>query len=311
MDSIETRQREIASKLERFLQVYLPRHEAREVYHYALLPPGKLLRPLLVRSIAWDLGNDNPQAHAYFELFVEVHHVYTLVHDDLPCMDDDANRRGRPATHHRFNEWKALLTGDGLNVLSYRLLSLIESPRLSWLMRYCTWALGPKGLIHGQYLDLSMEMNDSFEQLITTHRLKTSRLMQTAIVGSALLNEDICFKTLKSLHRLGEHLGIAFQLLDDLCELKAHELSHHESLVNPFLVHRNQCIVELEYRLQKVESLLNNHKLFYTRDVLKDYFQKTDRLIMAHEQTIRTYIGDLLGPIQKILHRLCLGDNVL
>lgn len=311
MDTIEICQREITNNLQNVLLTHLPHHPAREIYHYALLPPGKLFRPLLVRSVAWDLNNYQPPAHFYFELFVEVYHVHTLVHDDLPCMDDDPIRRGRPAAHRKFNEWKALLAGDGLAHLSYRILSLIESQSLPSLLRYSTWALGPKGPIQGQYQDLALEMNQSFPQLIATYRLKTSRLIQAAVVGSGILSSHTSVKVLKDLHRLGEHLGIAFQLFDDLCELTVKDLSDHESKINPFLIYQGRCEAELQYRLQKIANLLSRYQLFHTQKVLADYLHKTNHIITENQQTIKDHIGELLGPIQKVLHRLSFCDNTL
>ena len=312
MEAIEKCRRDITTHLKNFLSTHLPRHEAKEIYHYALLPPGKLLRPLLVRAVAWDLKDYHWPAHSYLELFVEVHHVYTLIHDDLPCMDNDSIRRGRLATHRKFNEGKALLTGDGLAHLSYRILSLIESPRLPTLLRYSTWALGPKGLIQGQYQDLYEKINQSFSQIVNTHRLKTSRLMQASIVGSGILSEKASLKSLKDLHRLGEHLGIAFQLLDDLGELTVQDLSDHESQVNPFLSYPRPCIDELQHRLKKIEGLLSGHQLFYTQKVLEDYFQKINRMINENRPTIKDYMGEeLLRPVQKVLHRLSSSNDTL
>ena len=290
MDSIEKCREDIIIDLKKNLSVHLPHHEASQIYRYALLPPGKLFRPLLVRSVAWDERGYRQKSHCFLELFVEIHHVYTLVHDDLPCMDDDSMRRGRESIHRKFNEWKALLVGDGLNTLSYRILSLIESHRFPLLLRYITWALGPKGLILGQYEDLSSRAN-SFRKLMMTYNLKTSRLIQTALVGSSLLCEDTPLKKVKDLHRLGEHLGISFQLLDDLCELTLEEASNHESQINPFLHHLDFCAQELEIRLQKMEAILNTYQLSYTKKVLDDYLKKTVHLIDDHEEMLKKRIG--------------------
>ena len=312
MEAIEKCRREITAHLQNFLSTHLPRHQAKEIYYYSLLPPGKLLRPLLVRAVATDLKDYQCPAHSYLELFVEVHHVYTLIHDDLPCMDNDSIRRGRPTVHCKFDEGKALLTGDGLAHLSYRILSLIESPRLPSLLRYSTWALGPKGLIQGQYQDLSQEMNQNFSKLVDTHRLKTSRLIQTSIVGAGILSERASLKALKDLHRLGEHLGIAFQLLDDLEELAAEVLSNHESKINPFLTYPSPCAHELQYRLEKMEGLLRCYQLFHTQKVLGDYFKKTNRMLSQKRDNIKDYIGtELLRPIQEILHGLSFNNDTL
>ena len=235
---------------------------------------------------------------------MEIHHAYTLVHDDLPCMDDDAVRRGRPSTHRQFGEWQALLAGDGLSTLSYRALSLIKSPQLPRLLRYTSWALGPKGLIGGQHLDLSGEMTRSFSQLMATHKLKTSRLMQVALVGSGLLTEGADLRTLKTPHRLGEYLGISFQLLDDLGELGDEQLPARESQINSFLVHGERCEMELRRCLEGVVDILDRHQLRHTKKVVVDYLHHVSAKLSRSESLIKERAGESLGSVQQILHRL-------
>ena len=141
----------LTSHLKTHLQHGLPRHPIGEVYRYAVLPPGKLFRGLLVMGMARDHNVDekeleNPwSSHSLLASFVEIHHAYTLVHDDLPCMDDDDMRRGRSSLHKRFGQWRAILVGDGLMGLGYHLISLMESPRQRELLRFVSWATGPQG----------------------------------------------------------------------------------------------------------------------------------------------------------------------
>ena len=124
LDSIQD---EISQNLKLHLKQCIPNQLMKEVYEYCVLPPGKLFRPKLVYAIAKDLSEKTnlqiTQNHKYLASFVEVHHAYTLVHDDLPCMDDDDFRRGKPSAHKAYGEWKALLAGDGLLNVSYELLS--------------------------------------------------------------------------------------------------------------------------------------------------------------------------------------------
>ena len=113
---------EIENTLSYHLDLLLPHHKSREVYEYATLPGGKLFRPCLVWSILYDLDptlykksvQDKNSSHAKLASAVEFHHSYTLLHDDLPCMDDDTIRRGKACTHLVFGQWQALLAGDGL-----------------------------------------------------------------------------------------------------------------------------------------------------------------------------------------------------
>ena len=190
-----------SSQLENMLTHHLvrnlPNHKILDVYLYACLPGGKLFRPHLVWSVLQDLNPELAQSsslnldsnHALLSSGVEFHHTYTLLHDDLPSMDNDLLRRGKPCTHIAFAEWQALLAGDGLLNLSYQLLSKIKHPRSNELFRFFSWALGPKGLIHGQVMDLAHEMNESFQNTLRTHELKTARLIQVSILGSAIIVE--------------------------------------------------------------------------------------------------------------------------
>lgn len=309
MIDIKSAQRDIEYFIDKSLNSFTPKHSFQEVYRYSLLPAGKLFRPLLVRSIALDLDKHNKD-HEFLEAFVEVHHVYTLIHDDLPCMDDDNERRGRASSHIKFNEWKALLAGDGLLNLSFHLVSQINSSQ-PFIARYLSWCTGPKGLIQGQVLDLGLEMTNDFSTLLKTHELKTSRLIQVALTGSAIVSEAP-FSFCKDMHRLGLHLGIAFQLLDDLCELVDTELSTHEASVNPFLKFPDHVAGELSKRLDTIENLLEKHKLKSTKTVLGAYFSKTNSIVENDLNPItKHYAKDKLEPIISTLHRLCLADNTL
>jgi geranylgeranyl pyrophosphate synthase len=138
-------------------------------------------------------------------------------------MDNDDVRRGRATTHKKFGEWNAILTGDLLLNLSYQLIFSIRNlseKELQMLGKIFSHSLGGKGLIHGQYLDLSKEMNSSLDSLILTHKLKTARLIQVALIGGAILSGHSENSELKKIAKLGENIGIIFQLLDDLSELK-------------------------------------------------------------------------------------------
>jgi len=266
------------------LQKSLPHHKIRDVYFYATLPGGKFFRPGLVWSIAQDLNHDlfnkskkdDISNHALLASSVELHHTYTLLHDDLPCMDDDKVRRGKPCTHIAFGEWQALLAGDGLLNVSYQLISKMKHPRSMDLLKFFSWACGPKGLIHGQTLDLSLEMSESFENILRTHELKTARLIQVAILGSALLSFDNKnLKLEKNLFKYSKLLGINFQLLDDLSELADHEVSEHEFQVNPWLKFPKET-----YRVTSGNLGQFNHikklipELTNTNLVVEEYYQK-------------------------------------
>ncbi len=226
----------------------------RETLLYAVLPAGKLFRPRLTEAMARDLGA--PQGDAlHLGLALELHHAYSLVHDDLPCMDDDDVRRGRPATHKAFGEWKALLAGDALLALSYAELERLTHPRAAQVRRLFHWATGPKGLVLGQWIDLGLEAKGA-TGAVRMHELKTGRLMQIACAGVGLLSPtDVAVK--QGL-RLGAAIGVAFQLLDDLDDLAGEGPSPHETAVNPFLVAPTETAAALTHARGVLQQRLAN-----------------------------------------------------
>ncbi len=265
--------------LEQHLSLILPNHSIKDVYQYALFPPGKLFRPLLVAAIAYDIDGNFSNNHQLLASVIEMHHAYTLIHDDLPCMDDDDKRRDKPSTHIAFGEWQALLVGDGLLAASYQLLSKIHSPQQQEIFRFISWALGPKGLIQGQVMDLSNESHNSFDNILTTHKLKTSRLIQAALIGSLLLSGSYKNKKLYlDIYRLGHNLGISFQLLDDLSEIDEGKIGIHEQEINPFFQYPDQAKRALLDTKQRVEKILKKHKMNNLEILVEKYYLKNMRL---------------------------------
>ncbi|MGZ3788689.1 MAG: polyprenyl synthetase family protein [Bacteriovorax sp.] len=300
---------EIENTLRSHLRLLLPRHKSSEVYEYATLPGGKLFRPSLVWSTLKDLNPllfESSKAnefspHALLASAVELHHSYTLIHDDLPCMDNDTMRRGKPCTHIVYGEWQALLAGDGLLNLSYQLLSKSRNPRTLELLRFFSWALGPKGLIHGQVLDLSHEMTESFEQTLRTHELKTARLIQVAILGSAVLANERDSKKEKKLWNYSRLLGINFQLIDDLSELTEADLSEHEKDVNPWLHHPEKALNETIRALKTFNELSGELKLSSTNQIIDQYYQKMHSAITAHQAIIENHLDKRIDLLPVVL----------
>ena len=290
---------QIEKTLQTHLNQFLPHHKIREVYEYATLPGGKLFRPNLVWSILIDLNRpqylsssqrpDSP--HALLASAVEFHHSYTLIHDDLPCMDDDKERRGKPCTHITFGEWKALLAGDGLLNLSYQLIAKSSHHRTLELIRFFSWALGPKGLIHGQVMDLSLEMSHSFENTLRTHELKTARLIQVSILGSAILASDKNLAREKKLWKYSRLLGINFQLIDDLSELSEATLSDHEISVNPWLHNPEMVFMEMLKNLTRFNQLSSDLNLIQTNKIVCDYYHKMLGIITLNQIIIEQHLN--------------------
>lgn len=305
----------LGHNLSHHLNGNLPIHSIAEVYQYAVLPAGKLFRPLLVWSIANDFAPIHEKKnflhlplqsdHAYLASLVEIHHAYTLIHDDLPCMDDDQMRRGRPCTHIQFNEWKALLAGDGLLNISYQLLSKIKSEAMPLIFKIFSWAVGPKGLIQGQVLDLNEEMTNSFSLLKRTHELKTGRLIQFSMIGSYLLLANTKggtsqYKTARDLGKLGYSMGLVFQLLDDLTEMTDQTLSEHEIKVNPWPRFSEQTYTELMKQMKVIDQLIKCYELESFSHVLGLYYQKISQLITSNKQHLENHLHSFGFDLKKI-----------
>ena len=151
---------------------------------YASGPGGKNFRAQLALNIFQDLNSEanKDEDILKFAIALELHHLYTLIHDDLPCMDNDDYRRGKLSLHKKFGEFQAVLIGDGLSLLSIRALSEMKSFKAIKLIQWCTKLCGLQGLIYGQYLDLTAPSKTEFKQHLLINELKTSRLMQLTCI---------------------------------------------------------------------------------------------------------------------------------
>lgn len=284
----------IILNMEAALARYLPHHSVREIYHYALFPPGKLFRPLLAISLFQDCQGSSGDEKDLLTLAsaLEFHHAYTLIHDDLPSMDNDDYRRGKLTVHKKFSEWQAILVGDGLLSLSYQLInSLNEQPTSLLIRRLFAHLLGPKGLIHGQILDLSLPKGKkpTLAELCTIHKLKTSRLITMAILGGALLAEEISAKKFKDFYRLGDSVGLIFQLLDDLQELGTKNFNPHEKEVNAFYLHNEETLSLLKIELMRIKTIVAQYELKNCKIILQSYLQQI-RPQIEHYPEILPYL---------------------
>jgi geranylgeranyl diphosphate synthase type II len=199
-----------------------PEDESPEILHkamrYSVLAGGKRLRPLLCLAACEACGAPTNTA-LLPALAVEILHTYTLIHDDLPCMDDDDLRRGRPTSHKVFGEANALLAGDALLTLTFEWLarSQPQPPRTpADLVRTLAEAAGHRGVIAGQIEDLAAEgAAPSAARVESIHRLKTAALLRASVLLGGLsagADDD----HLAALARYGEAAGLAFQIADDL-----------------------------------------------------------------------------------------------
>ncbi|WP_047349634.1 MULTISPECIES: polyprenyl synthetase family protein [unclassified Diaphorobacter] len=192
-----------------------------EAMRYAVLDGGKRLRPLLVLAACEAVGG-NAQAALRAACAVELIHAYSLVHDDMPCMDNDVMRRGKPTVHVRFGEARALLAGDALQALAFELLTPEDGVPPAMQARLCrelARAAGADGMAGGQAIDLaSVGLQLSEDQLRQMHRLKTGALLQASVVMGAVCGQTP-EGTLRALSDYGAAMGLAFQVVDDVLDV--------------------------------------------------------------------------------------------
>lgn len=188
---------------------------------YVTLGGGKRVRPLLAFASA-KLGNANEQALQAAIASVEMIHVYSLVHDDMPPMDNDSLRRGKPTCHIAYDEATALLVGDALQSLAFDLLSQtgeIDAKRQLMMVQTLAKASGSLGMAGGQAIDLSnVGLDLTQAELENMHRLKTGALIAAAVRLGALSCPEIGEAELKALDIYAQNLGLAFQVIDDVLD---------------------------------------------------------------------------------------------
>ena len=200
-----------------------------EAMRYAVLDGGKRLRPLLVMA-AWEAAdatrsNCSQEAALRAACAVELIHAYSLVHDDMPCMDNDVLRRGKPTVHVQFGEASALLAGDALQALAFELLTpddvQIPAEQQARLCRLLARAAGSTGMAGGQAIDLaSVGLPLTESQLREMHRLKTGALLQASVMmGAACGDTSALGRT--ALKTYGAAIGLAFQVVDDILDVTA------------------------------------------------------------------------------------------
>jgi geranylgeranyl diphosphate synthase type II len=195
-----------------------------EAMRYSLLAGGKRIRPVLTLATARALGRD-PEEVLPAAAAIELIHTYSLIHDDLPAMDDDELRRGRPTCHVAFGENVAILAGDGLFAEAYNLVlnrQAGEPERLVDALREISGAIGVDGMVGGQYVDVAGASELGAEGLRHMHELKTGRLIG-ASVGVAPILLGASDETRLALARLAAELGVLFQIVDDILDVTGAE----------------------------------------------------------------------------------------
>lgn len=249
-------------------------NQVDESIAYALSNPGKRVRPLLVYLVgdALNIPKDNLDSIA---IASEIIHTYSLVHDDLPCMDDDDLRRGAPTLHKKYSESTAVLAGDAMQSLAIQII--LEDHKLSseikvMITKYLMETIGKQGMILGQAMDIEFEGQQvSKDQIIHMNHLKTGLLIEFCVLAPVHIansrNEDW--------ERIASNVGIAFQLIDDLLDIEESEenlgkATNKDQIKNkksvPLVLGISETLTEInEYKAKTMESIdnlgFNNHPL--------------------------------------------------
>lgn len=208
--------------IDRLLDDYLPPAEAypqilHQAMRYSVLAGGKRLRPILAITAYESFGARNPHIINPAACALEFIHTYSLIHDDLPCMDDDDLRRGQPTLHKKFDEATAVLAGDALHDLAFELMARTGSARA---VEELARAIGTEGMIGGQLADVAAEGKDiTLDEIIYIHTHKTGALIRGSLRIAAIL-AGVNEATLARLSLYGEKIGLAFQIVDDILDVK-------------------------------------------------------------------------------------------
>lgn len=241
--------------LNRFLPPLSRSSKIREAMRYSVLDGGKRIRPLLCLSVCEALGGDESEA-MIAACAVEFIHSYSLIHDDLPCMDNDALRRGKPTCHKKFGETIALLAGDALLTLAFETLGKMKDPKKTKrLVREFAEAAGTSGMVGGQVMELVSDKKEmDLATLDAIHILKTGQLIKTSCLAGAV----VAGATAEQEHRVvkyGEYLGFAFQIIDDILDGDGYLrfMSAHEA--------REKAAEVIEKGKKELASFKNNQKL--------------------------------------------------
>ena len=225
--TINTIDKEISSYIS-----YLPPRVA-DVMSYAALSGGKRLRGYMVLEIARICGGAAGYATAKpLAAAIEMVHAYSLVHDDLPCMDDDDLRRGQPSVHKRYGEWQAVLCGDALLTHAFTIItkSKLHSAAVVDAIRVLSTAAGAAGMIDGQWRDSEepVKSNDPLAEMLITYQKKTGALF-TAAAELGVIGSNGSMQERREAAAFGRLFGLAFQLKDDLDDIKQDRLQNKQT----------------------------------------------------------------------------------
>ena len=256
---------------------------------YSLLGGGKRIRPFLTNEVCAMLGGD-VRASMPFAMAVEMIHTYSLIHDDLPCMDDDDMRRGKPSNHMVFGEAYALLAGDALltNAFAVAASNKYTEPSITArAVELIAEAAGDAGMIGGQFIDLEGEARRlSLDELVMLHTLKTGKMIElSAILGALAAGYGEGTRELECVRAYAQKIGLAFQVVDDILDVEGDEkivgksLSDAENQKTTFL-----SFFEIEKAKRYAESLTLEAKIEISKiSEEKTLFELADYLLTRNK----------------------------
>ena len=245
-------------RVDQFLKTYIKSNNIiDESIVYALEAPGKRVRPTLLYLVSDALSLELDHADAIAGA-LETIHTYSLVHDDLPCMDDDDLRRGQPSLHKKYNEATAVLAGDAMQSMALEMLldnQYFTEKQNNLLAKMLLETIGSKGMILGQALDIEYESREANEsEILLMCELKTGVLIEFCFLAPLLIADA----TNEKWKRLGKIVGISFQLIDDLLDLQ--ETSENLGKKSQKDIIRNKKNYPISFGEKKTVELLDTYK---------------------------------------------------
>jgi geranylgeranyl pyrophosphate synthase len=245
----------------------LPRREVparlAAAMRFAVLGPGKRIRPALALEAFRAAGGQDVEVVLPFCAGIEFIHTFSLIHDDLPSMDNDDFRRGRPSLHRKFDEATAILAADGLFALAFELFARApgQAERKVDAVRVMSSAVGPAGMTGGQMLDIAaMKSSDrkagrSASGAFEIHRKKTAEFIAAAVVAGAVLG-GAAPAVQRQLRQAGLALGLLFQMTDDLLDMEHEGEAGRATMVSS--LGRARTVSQAERHARKSESMFNS-----------------------------------------------------
>lgn len=256
----------------------------KESMLYSLKAGGKRIRPLLLLAVMETFGESTDEG-LKTAAALEMIHTYSLIHDDLPSMDDDDLRRGMPTNHKVFGEAVAILSGDALLTKSFELIadSTFDNQSKIRIISMLAKAAGAEGMVGGQIADIEGENTAlSLEQLESVHRRKTGRLLEFAAVAGGVIS-GLDEAELNKLRLFAEHIGLAFQIRDDILDIEGNEIEIGKPVGSDEERHKSTYPAILG--MEKAKQKLNDH-LIQARELLFE---------LHHEPALLLELTDLIG----------------